>query len=174
MLDEVELTKEQVEDFYAYLFEHGVELTEVGRADADRHAAPDTKTPEIDLTVEPSLDSLRLYLREIGRVQLLTAEQEVSLAKRIERGDMRAKRQMIEANLRLVVSIARATCGRGLTLLDLIQEGTLGLIRAVEKFDYRRATSSRPTRRGGSARRSRARSPTRRARSASPCTWSRS
>ena len=96
------------------------------------------KKPELDLTVEPSLDSLRLYLRAIGRVHLLTAEQEVSLAKRIERGDMAAKQRMIEANLRLVVSIAKGYLGRGLTFLDLIQEGSLGLIRAVEKFDYRR------------------------------------
>ena len=99
---------------------------------------PEDKAAGIDLTVEPSLDSLRLYLREIGRVELLTAEQEVSLAKRIERGDMRAKRQMIEANLRLVVSISKGYLGRGLSFLDLIQEGSLGLIRAVEKFDYRK------------------------------------
>ncbi len=96
------------------------------------------KRPEVDLTVEPSLDSLRLYLRSIGRVPLLSAEEEVSLAKRIERGDIAAKQHMVEANLRLVVSIAKGYVGRGLTLLDLIQEGSLGLIRAVEKFDYRR------------------------------------
>jgi RNA polymerase primary sigma factor len=93
---------------------------------------------DIDLTVEPSLDSLRLYLRSIGRVPLLSAEEEVVLAKRIERGDVAAKQHMVEANLRLVVSIAKGYVGRGLTLLDLIQEGSLGLIRAVEKFDYRR------------------------------------
>ena len=96
------------------------------------------KRAELDLTVEPSLDSLRLYLRSIGRVPLLTAEEEVALAKRIERGDMAAKQHMVEANLRLVVSIAKGYLGRGLTFLDLIQEGSLGLIRAVEKFDYRR------------------------------------
>ena len=96
------------------------------------------RRPDVDLTVEPSLDSLRLYLRAIGRVPLLTAEEEVSLAKRIERGDIAAKQHMVEANLRLVVSIAKGYVGRGLTLLDLIQEGSLGLIRAVEKFDYRR------------------------------------
>jgi RNA polymerase primary sigma factor len=93
---------------------------------------------EIDLSVEPSVDSLRLYLRSIGKVQLLTAEEEVCLAKRIERGDVTAKQQMIEANLRLVVSIAKGYLGRGMNFLDLIQEGSLGLIRAVEKFDYRR------------------------------------
>jgi RNA polymerase primary sigma factor len=94
--------------------------------------------PEPELAVEPSLDSLRLYLRSIGRVPLLSAEEEVALAKRIERGDIAAKQHMVEANLRLVVSIAKGYVGRGLTLLDLIQEGSLGLIRAVEKFDYRR------------------------------------
>ena len=97
-----------------------------------------SKKAELDLTVEPSLDSLRLYLRSIGRVELLTADQEIELAKRIERGDMAAKRHMVEANLRLVVSIAKGYLGRGLSFLDLIQEGSLGLIRAVEKFDYRR------------------------------------
>jgi RNA polymerase primary sigma factor len=96
------------------------------------------KQAEADLTVDPSLDSLRLYLRSIGRVPLLSAEEEVALAKRIERGDIAAKQHMVEANLRLVVSIAKGYIGRGLTFLDLIQEGSLGLIRAVEKFDYRR------------------------------------
>ena len=93
---------------------------------------------ELDLSVEQSLDSLRLYLRSIGRVPLLSAEEVVCLSKRIERGDMAAKQHMVEANLRLVVSIAKGYIGRGLTFLDLIQEGSLGLIRAVEKFDYRR------------------------------------
>jgi RNA polymerase primary sigma factor len=96
------------------------------------------KKGELDLSVEQSLDSLRLYLRSIGRVPLLSAEEEVCLSKRIERGDISAKQHMVEANLRLVVSIAKGYIGRGLTFLDLIQEGSLGLIRAVEKFDYRR------------------------------------
>jgi RNA polymerase primary sigma factor len=96
------------------------------------------KSGALDPATEPSLDSLRLYLRSIGRVPLLTADQEVALAKRIERGDIAAKEHMVEANLRLVVSIAKAYVGRGLTFLDLIQEGSLGLIRAVEKFDHRR------------------------------------
>jgi RNA polymerase primary sigma factor len=93
---------------------------------------------DVDLGAEPSLDSLRLYLRSIGRVPLLSAEEEVCLAKRIERGDVAAKQHMVEANLRLVVSIAKGYVGRGLTFLDLIQEGSLGLIRAVEKFDHRK------------------------------------
>ena len=90
-VEEVELTKDQVEDFYAYLFELGVGLADAeGSLDRDARRTR-AKTPSIDLTVEPSLDSLRLYLREIGKVPLLTAEQEVALAKRIERGDMAAK-----------------------------------------------------------------------------------
>jgi RNA polymerase primary sigma factor len=143
-LEEVELTKEQVEDFYTYLIDHSVELVEGENHKSPPHEQPalaeeDTKAaPKLDLTVEPSLDSLRLYLREIGKVPLLTADQEIYLAKRIERGDMCAKTQMIEANLRLVVSIAKGYLGRGLSFLDLIQEGSLGLIRAVEKFDYRK------------------------------------
>jgi RNA polymerase primary sigma factor len=140
-LEDVELTKEQIEDFYTYLVDHGVELLE---GETHKHPPHEQVTPEeekgpkLDLSVEPSLDSLRLYLREIGKVSLLTADQEVYLAKRIERGDMSAKTQMIEANLRLVVSIAKSYLGRGLSFLDLIQEGSLGLIRAVEKFDYRK------------------------------------
>jgi RNA polymerase primary sigma factor len=93
---------------------------------------------DVDPGAESSLDSLRLYLRSIGRVPLLSAEEEVCLAKRIERGDVAAKQHMVEANLRLVVSIAKGYVGRGLTFLDLIQEGSLGLIRAVEKFDHRK------------------------------------
>ncbi|HVW17301.1 MAG TPA: RNA polymerase sigma factor RpoD [Solirubrobacteraceae bacterium] len=152
-LDEIEVTKEQVQELHAHLVEQGIDVvgsdgrsatSEAARLEAVAHARDNKETtdpprkPELDLTVEPSLDSLRLYLRSIGRVPLLTAEQEVALAKRIERGDMDAKTHMVEANLRLVVSIAKGYLGRGLTFLDLIQEGSLGLIRAVEKFDYRR------------------------------------
>jgi RNA polymerase primary sigma factor len=150
-LEEVEVTKEQLGELHAYLVDQGIDVVDANGkpvaveapkgdgAATPPEAKPGTpKKPEIDLTVEPSLDSLRLYLRSIGRVELLTAEQEVTLAKRIERGDMLAKQGMVEANLRLVVSIAKSYLGRGLTFLDLIQEGSLGLIRAVEKFDYRR------------------------------------
>jgi RNA polymerase primary sigma factor len=141
-VEEVELTKDQLEDFTTYLIDHGVELVEGEQHKALPHERPlveeEKSAPKLDLTVEPSLDSLRLYLREIGKVPLLTADQEVYLAKRIERGDMAAKTQMTEANLRLVVSIAKGYLGRGLSFLDLIQEGSLGLIRAVEKFDYRK------------------------------------
>ena len=151
-LEEVEVSKEQVAELHAYLEGEGIDVVGAdgklatseggrfepagGRQEAKTPDAP--RKPEIDLTVEPSLDSLRLYLRSIGRVQLLTAEREVALAQRIERGDLVAKQEMVEANLRLVVSIAKGYLGRGLSFLDLIQEGSLGLIRAVEKFDYRR------------------------------------
>ena len=139
-LEEVEVTKEQVQELHAYLDDQGIAVVESdgrlarsegGSVEASAHApdnpeAAQRKKVEVDLTVEPSLDSLRLYLRSIGRVSLLTAEQEVQLARRIERGDMVAKQQMIEANLRLVVSIAKSYLGRGLTFLDLIQEGSIG------------------------------------------------
>jgi RNA polymerase primary sigma factor len=151
-LEEVEVTKEQVSELHAYLDGEGIDVvgsdgklatTEGGRFEPSggRTAEKESdapRKPEIDLTVEPSLDSLRLYLRSIGKVSLLTAEREVALAQRIERGDLVAKQEMVEANLRLVVSIAKGYLGRGLSFLDLIQEGSLGLIRAVEKFDYRR------------------------------------
>ena len=127
-----ELAPDQLERFLTDLTERGIEVVETSDPE------PERETANVDLTIDPSLDSLRMYLREIGRVPLLTASQEVALAKRIERGDMRAKDEMIEANLRLVVSIAKGYLGRGLSFLDLIQEGSLGLIRAVEKFDYRR------------------------------------
>jgi len=149
-LDDVEVSDEQARDLHAYLVEHGVEvISHDGVAGGGHATTADGKIevrppqdmaakPELDLTVEPSLDSLRLYLRSIGKVELLSAVEEVALAKKIERGDMDAKEQMVKANLRLVVSIAKGYLGRGLTFLDLIQEGSLGLIRAVEKFDYRR------------------------------------
>ena len=146
-LEDVEVTKEQLQELRSHLNEQGIDVvTQSGskaewvpaEPDPDKQEGDPPSKPEIDLTVEPSLDSLRLYLRSIGKVELLTAGEEVTLAKRIERGDMAAKQHMIEANLRLVVSIAKGYLGRGLTFLDLIQEGSLGLIRAVEKFDYRR------------------------------------
>jgi RNA polymerase primary sigma factor len=146
-LEDVDVSEDQVRDLHSQLADNGVDViaAELGADSAGDKldgAPPDSEQraqpPVLDLSVEPSLDSLRLYLRSIGKVELLTGPEEVSLAKRIERGDMRAKEKMVKANLRLVVSIAKGYLGRGLTFLDLIQEGSLGLIRAVEKFDYRR------------------------------------
>ena len=147
-VEETESSEDHLRDLHGYLADQGVEvipaevvsLTLVPDEKLEDGGVADQspKRPELDLSIEPSLDSLRLYLRSIGKVELLTAAEEVSLARRIERGDMKAKEQMVKANLRLVVSIAKGYLGRGLTFLDLIQEGSLGLIRAVEKFDYRR------------------------------------
>ena len=139
-LEEVEVSEHQVLELHAHLVDLGIDVIAdeaVPEAAVEKAATADRKQ-SLDLTVELSLDSLRLYLRSIGGRALLTAAQEVELAKRIERGDMVAKQHMVEANLRLVVSIAKGYLGRGLSFLDLIQEGSLGLIRAVEKFDYRR------------------------------------
>ena len=116
----------------------GAGIADSPDGDASAGRAGEDGASELIANVEPSTDSLRLFLTAIGRVALLSAEEEVLLAKRIERGDTAAKEHMVEANLRLVVSIAKGYVGRGLTLLDLIQEGSVGLIRAVEKFDYRR------------------------------------
>jgi RNA polymerase primary sigma factor len=111
---------------------------EVGEPRSEEDAKPvEAKTPDPDVIVG-SADSLQLFLADVGRHKLLTASEEVTLAKAIERGDMLAKRRMIESNLRLVVSIAKGYRGLGVPFLDLIQEGTLGLNRAVEKFDWRR------------------------------------
>src|ERR1041385_2381950 len=108
-------------------------------AAADFYAAVEAGGDEPDVsTVEFSADSLQLFLKDVGKVSLLTAAQEVELAKRIEAGDHRAKQAMVEANLRLVVSIAKRYRNQGLPFLDLIQEGTIGLVRAAEKFDYRK------------------------------------
>jgi RNA polymerase primary sigma factor len=143
-LEGVGLTREESEDFYSYLVERSIDLVEGEQPEQPPHEQPalvedDGKgAPKLDLSVEPSLDSLGLFMREIGKVPLLTADQEVTLAKRVERGERAAKTQMIEANLRLVIAIAKTHLGRGLSFLDLIQEGSLGLIRAVEKFDYRK------------------------------------
>jgi RNA polymerase primary sigma factor len=102
------------------------------------YAALDELDDDEPIELEMSTDSLQLFLKDVGKVDLLTAAQEVELAKRIERGDHRAKQEMVEANLRLVVSIAKRYRNQGLPFLDLIQEGTIGLVRAAEKFDYRK------------------------------------
>ncbi|TSC66083.1 MAG: RNA polymerase primary sigma factor [Candidatus Berkelbacteria bacterium Gr01-1014_85] len=116
---------------------HGIDVREPKKL-LDLNAPPADMARKIMEATDISDDSVRMYLREIGRIPLLNAEEEVRLAKRIEQGDISAKKKMTEANLRLVVSIAKKYIGRGLTLLDLIQEGSLGLLRAVEKFDYQK------------------------------------
>src|SRR5579872_4560537 len=131
------------EDDSPFFEDEGVESGAV-EAEADEAAPPDLSAlddpveEEEPIEIEISTDSLQLFLKDIGKVDLLTAAQEVELAKRIERGDDRAKRQMVEANLRLVVSIAKRYRNQGLPFLDLIQEGTIGLVRAAEKFDHRK------------------------------------
>jgi RNA polymerase primary sigma factor len=133
-LDELELDAAQIDDFYRALEEMQIDVVAAATVDADE---PEAEKAEAAVR-EISTDSLQLFLKDIGRVDLLTAAQEVELAKRIERGDHAAKQEMIEANLRLVVSIAKRYRNQGLPFLDLIQEGTIGLVRAAEKFDYRK------------------------------------
>jgi len=131
-LDELELDTVQIDEFYKQLDELHIEVVESGPEEEEE---PTKAQPDM---AEVSTDSLQLFLKDIGKVPLLTAAQEVELSKRIERGDHRAKQQMVEANLRLVVSIAKNYRNQGLPFLDLIQEGTIGLVRAAEKFDYRK------------------------------------
>ncbi len=133
-----ELTPEQIDAIYEQLQDLGIEVMS-GNEAADGKVQDEVE--EVDLSVPDGVaidDPVRMYLKEIGRVPLLTAEDEVDLARRIEEGDEDAKRRLAEANLRLVVSIAKRYVGRGMLFLDLIQEGNLGLIKAVEKFDYRK------------------------------------
>jgi RNA polymerase primary sigma factor len=127
-LDEFDLEPAQIDDFYHALEELHIEV--VTGAEEEQEAVEEPR--------EVSTDALQLFLKDIGKVDLLTAAQEVELAKRIERGDHSAKQEMVEANLRLVVSIAKKYRNQGLPFLDLIQEGTIGLVRAAEKFDYRK------------------------------------
>jgi RNA polymerase primary sigma factor len=122
----------ELDAVYRMLEERGIDVLE---EDREREPPP---PPPVTAPLESTTDALQLFLRETGRHPLLTAAQEVELAKRIERGEIAAKQQMIQSNLRLVVSIAKNYRNQGLPFLDLIQEGTLGLIRAVEKFDWRR------------------------------------
>jgi len=131
-LDELELEPAQLEDVYRALEELHVEIVDAGATEAKEEARLDESVREV------STDALQLFLKDIGKVELLTAAEEVELAKRIERGDHRAKQEMVEANLRLVVSIAKRYRNQGLPFLDLIQEGTIGLVRAAEKFDWRK------------------------------------
>jgi RNA polymerase primary sigma factor len=129
-LDELDLDLGQIDDFYHALEELHIEVVEVEEEESELVLEPEVR--------EVSTDALQLFLKDIGKVPLLTAAQEVELAKRIERGDHTAKQTMVESNLRLVVSIAKNYRNQGLPFLDLIQEGTIGLVRAAEKFDHRK------------------------------------
>ncbi|MBR0457505.1 MAG: RNA polymerase sigma factor RpoD [Firmicutes bacterium] len=156
-IDSIEFDKDQIEDIYDYLERTGItvvadkeepdgsELDKIDKEEEDpeirAQLEKDPKIKEIDLeaTISKTVavdDPVRMYLKEIGKVPLLSAEEEVELAKRMEQGDEYAKQKLCEANLRLVVSIAKKYVGRGMLFLDLIQEGNLGLIKAVDKFDY--------------------------------------
>ncbi|MBR6700645.1 MAG: RNA polymerase sigma factor RpoD [Firmicutes bacterium] len=150
-LENVELDKEQMEDLYDTLTTNGIEIISESEPEdfpiiEDDHDDPDIivddeEEVEIDLSLPKGInvdDPVRMYLKEIGKVPLLTAEEEIELAKRMEEGDEEAKKKLCEANLRLVVSIAKRYVGRGMLFLDLIQEGNLGLIKAVDKFDWRK------------------------------------
>src|SRR3954469_5366691 len=145
-VSEMDLDETDVEELHAFLERSEIELVEeidpalaAGQEDRapDKRGRRKSKTT-IDLKPDMTTDSLQLFLKDIGKVRLLTAQEEVDLARRIERGDLDAKQKMVESNLRLVVSIAKNYRNQGLPFLDLIQEGTLGLVRAAEKFDYRK------------------------------------
>ena len=153
-MPEIEEYLDQYEDLLEDLDDAGVSVVEKSGAfagvvglsgidtDGKKKKTREIKLPKKDLTnldlSDISADSIQMYLREIGKVPLLTADEEVSLAKRIERGDVEARQQLIRANLRLVVSIAKRFTGKNLSLLDLIQEGNIGLFRGIQKFDYRK------------------------------------
>lgn len=136
--EEVDIDPEQIEKIYETLENMGIDV--VGDIEAEMEDIQLTED-DLDLSIPEGIsidDPVRMYLKEIGKVPLLTAEEEIELAHRMEQGDAEAKRRLAEANLRLVVSIAKRYVGRGMLFLDLIQEGNLGLIKAVEKFDYRK------------------------------------
>ena len=145
-VSELDLDESDLEELNSFLERSEIELVEdidpAARATSEIERAPDKrrgrKRTQIDFRPDMTTDSLQLFLKDIGKVRLLTAQEEVDLAKRIERGDLDAKQKMVESNLRLVVSIAKNYRNQGLPFLDLIQEGTLGLVRAAEKFDYRK------------------------------------
>lgn len=142
-MEQVDLSPDQIDEVYEALANNGIEiLPDTSEEVTDDHDfQPEGEEVEIDLTIPEGIaldDPVRMYLKEIGRVPLLSAAEEIELAHKVEAGDETAKRRLAEANLRLVVSIAKRYVGRGMLFLDLIQEGNLGLIKAVEKFDYRK------------------------------------
>ena len=143
-LGETEIVSEQFDKILDALSAIGVEVVKdepIEEPEPEPDVLNNTPEEEIDISVPEGIsidDPVRMYLKEIGKVPLLSAEEEIELAKRMEQGDVAAKKRLSEANLRLVVSIAKRYVGRGMLFLDLIQEGNMGLIKAVEKFDYRK------------------------------------
>jgi RNA polymerase primary sigma factor len=138
LVQEADLSPEETEFLFSLLADMGVQIAEEAEEELEALEDGEDFLSSLDVTIDKTVDDpVRMYLREIGRVPLLTSEQEIELARLVEKKDVEAKRRLTEANLRLVVSIAKRYMGRGLLFLDLIQEGNLGLIRAVEKFDYR-------------------------------------
>ncbi|KUJ90428.1 MAG: RNA polymerase sigma factor [Caldanaerobacter subterraneus] len=136
-LEDIDLNPDQIEKVYDAFEDMGIEI--VGEEPRQEEITEEDLDLDLSLPEGISIDDpVRMYLKEIGKIPLLTPEEEIELAKRIEQGDEEAKKRLIEANLRLVVSIAKRYVGRGMLFLDLIQEGNLGLLKAVEKFDYRK------------------------------------
>ncbi len=137
--EEIELDPDQIDKIYETIENMGIDI--IGEQEEEVEDTQLNEEEETDLGLPEGIsidDPVRMYLKEIGKVPLLTPEEEIELAKRMEQGDPEAKRRLAEANLRLVVSIAKRYVGRGMLFLDLIQEGNLGLIKAVEKFDYKK------------------------------------
>ncbi|MBH1940345.1 RNA polymerase sigma factor RpoD [Mobilitalea sibirica] len=141
---DMELDPTRIEKIYDYLEKHNVDVLRISEEDDEEEDIildDEEEIEPIDLTIPEGInieDPVRMYLKEIGKVPLLNADEEIELARKMEEGDDYAKKRLAEANLRLVVSIAKRYVGRGMLFLDLIQEGNLGLIKAVEKFDYRK------------------------------------
>lgn len=141
--EDVDIDPDQIDKIYEYLETKGIDVIGAVENDIDIPSIEDEEIEEVelDITVPEGIsidDPVRMYLKEIGKVPLLSSEEEIELAKRINKGDQEAKKKLTEANLRLVVSIAKRYVGRGMLFLDLIQEGNLGLIKAVEKFEYQK------------------------------------
>lgn len=141
-LQSVDMSPDEIDELYDTFTKRGIDIIDNGNdigPDGDSNLKDDEDDIDIDLSIPEGInidDPVRMYLKEIGRVPLLSADEEIKLAKRMEDGDLEAQKRLAEANLRLVVSIAKRYVGRGMLFLDLIQEGNLGLIKAVEKFDY--------------------------------------
>ena len=171
---DMKLNSDMMEAIYDYLEQNGIDVLTLAAVADDDEDLDDPIEDETEIAVPDGVsieDPVRMYLKEIGKVPLLSADEEIKLAQRMEEGDEAAKKKLAEANLRLVVSIAKRYVGRGMLFLDLIQEGNLGLIKAVEKFDYRKGYKLVLMRHGGSVRQSQERSLIRQEPSVFQCIW---